>query len=271
MAGRRFPGRRGPAACVATLVVLAVAGCGSDEGEEVSVPDPPKPVLDLGPAGELTPLVGKYRYDAGATEGQVASGPWRLVLGAGRFGLIAPTEAIQVGRYSVSGQTAVFVNKECGRVRGRYRWTRSEGLLTFEPLGDTCANRVAALTALPWHERAPGAPDDRSTRAEGPDSLTDGTFGFTAGPEDTALAAGNWKLELKGGKYALILPDDTGFPGTIEFSGDEARFVGRPCEAEVGRYRWRLEGNVLTFRTIQDDCVDRAAMLTAKPWDGGAA
>ena len=164
MAGRRLSGRSGPAAVLAALV-LAAAGCGSDEGENVAIPETPQRPIAAIPAGDLTPLVGKYRYDADATTPQVAAGAWHLLLGAERFSVRLPTEVTQVGTYSVDGRTVTFVDDSCGDVRGRYRWTREEGLLMFEPIRDGCANRVAILTTLPWHERAPGAPD-QSTRQD---------------------------------------------------------------------------------------------------------
>jgi hypothetical protein len=87
------------------------------------------------------------------------------------------------------------------------------------------------------------------------------------------LEGGVWSLYLNQGVYK-VFHQDTAFEvvGSFAVSGDRIEFFNDPyCEEDltmVGTYRWKPEGDSLTFQVIQDACSIglRAKNFTSSPW-----
>ncbi len=58
--------------------------------------------------------------------------------------------------------------------------------------------------------------------------------------------------------------------GTLLFTSQFECFLSTSPDHREGRYRWRRQGDELTFEVIEDDCVDRILILTKSVWHPGA-
>ena len=94
------------------------------------------------------------------------------------------------------------------------------------------------------------------------------------------------RLRIAGGRFALET-DTYGLLGSVEVGDRTARFQspggyarlpnlttggqplpdpGSQCQILPGEYRWRIDGDRLTFRVVDDRCAARVRQLTARPW-----
>ena len=79
------------------------------------------------------------------------------------------------------------------------------------------------------------------------------------------------RLLLEDGVFRVVHePGEFRSVGHFAVDGDTVTFINDPnCPTTRGTYRWRLDGNALTFELVQDDCAFgelRSRYLTATPW-----
>ena len=72
------------------------------------------------------------------------------------------------------------------------------------------------------------------------------------------------------GEFTVIAPEAT-ITGRYTVDGDRVKFdegTGTfPCEdVPVSEYAWELNGNSLTFSTVEDSCYPRTLAMTIKPY-----
>lgn len=82
------------------------------------------------------------------------------------------------------------------------------------------------------------------------------------------------RLLLTGGVFRVVHdPGEFRSVGHFEVDGDTVTFLNDPtCPTTRGTYRWRLEGDVLSFEVVDDDCAFgdlRSRYLTATSWAPG--
>jgi hypothetical protein len=87
---------------------------------------------------------------------------------------------------------------------------------------------------------------------------------------DWLYEGGLWKLRLAQGVYR-VLNVDLGWKsmGSYVASGDRLILFNDPnCIGDIGVYRWKSEGGVLTFEVIDDPCAIllRGKNLSHLPW-----
>jgi hypothetical protein len=81
---------------------------------------------------------------------------------------------------------------------------------------------------------------------------------------------GVWKINFTKGTFRII-HEDTSWRtiGSFFIAGDRMVLANDPvCHDMIGMYQWKLEGDKLTLRLIDDGCAIRlrAANLTLGPW-----
>lgn len=137
------------------------------------------------------------------------------------------------------------------------------------PAADAGLDPYPFTTPTPPRE---ATPLDGLFRREVPDEV--------AGPVGRCRRCPPYRLELgdtntlviREGAY-LVRHELTGWEnlGHVWVQGDRAAFLNDPnCTAMRGEYRWRLEGDRLTFEVVEDECPYsglRRKYLTAAPWN----
>jgi hypothetical protein len=96
------------------------------------------------------------------------------------------------------------------------------------------------------------------------------TPGVPANPFPTgSFAIGKWSLELKGdGGYALKA-DGLEENGTFAVSGDQVTLKGDRCaklNVEKAVYQWNFDGRMLSFKALDDLCMDRLSRMDSNSW-----
>jgi hypothetical protein len=144
-------------------------------------------------------------------------------------------------------------------------------------LGVTAAGALLAVRALSSNEPVPAAPKtDEELLAE-----LAGTYTITlSGPTPSFVTendlAGEYSMTLRpDGVIELSAPAafvEGRNPSGITFrvSGDEFTtnaFVNVTCHSTVGRYRWSLIGDSLTFDPIAEACPLRRTLFASKAWE----
>jgi uncharacterized lipoprotein YehR (DUF1307 family) len=105
-------------------------------------------------------------------------------------------------------------------------------------------------------------------------------FAITARAAD--YKTGTYSVTADGVKYSIKYHDgnkvtvtrggEVAVEGTYKVTGDEIEVTDESgplaCggEEKTGRYKWKLEGKVLTLTKVQDGCTGRANALTAQSW-----
>jgi hypothetical protein len=103
----------------------------------------------------------------------------------------------------------------------------------------------------------------------------------TAGAGGTDAPKGSYSTEVQGtkfvltlgdkGRFTVMMKDQVGVEGTYKVTKDEIEFSDEKgsiadTKSKVGRYRWKLDGQKLSFTKVEDDSKGRSAVLTAQPW-----
>jgi hypothetical protein len=87
---------------------------------------------------------------------------------------------------------------------------------------------------------------------------------------DYLPAPGEWQLQFDRGIYRIYYTArNWRSVGSFTVDGDRLTIFNDPtCHEQVGTYRWKLDGDRLTLRAIDDSCaIDlRALNLTTQPW-----
>ncbi len=98
------------------------------------------------------------------------------------------------------------------------------------------------------------------------DSLK-GTFTMK-GPDD-----GQWTMTFDGkGKFTISLDKKLGVAGKYKVTKNEIEFtdesgpVAEKGDNKTGTYKWKLDGDKLTFTKVNDNAPGRSAALTNGPW-----
>lgn len=100
-----------------------------------------------------------------------------------------------------------------------------------------------------------------------------GTYGATI-PSGVNAAPGKWRLTIDEAGLMFTHPEGHRFnPGAVlGVTATEIVLAPDPqCPVQEGtptegRYRWRLEGDILRFEVVSDSCQDRADTLTSSDW-----
>ncbi len=140
--------------------------------------------------------------------------------------------------------------------------TRSGALLLVPLLSAVLAScaPAAAPAAATLPPVSPSPAPTASLATEDPSV----TPGVTAQPLPAEIM-GKWEsgeiaLEIKQGSYSTVHMALA--RGRLEVDGDGLAFSNSTLCAGIGRYRWSVEGNELTFESIEpDECPGRAAGL----------
>jgi hypothetical protein len=99
-----------------------------------------------------------------------------------------------------------------------------------------------------------------------------GTYRMSFDPSSENIPGGTWELKLAPGRFTVTsLSKHEVHTGTLEVSGDSLLLSNeRPgCASDVGRYRWSIDGSVLTLKQKEYDFCsngDRQVVLTVKQW-----
>lgn len=96
----------------------------------------------------------------------------------------------------------------------------------------------------------------------------------TPGPATTAFpigifTMGGWGLEIKAdGTYVVKLERMTE-SGSYTVTGNQVVFTGDYCTrlgVEKGTYAWNYDGKGLTFKALDDLCMDRLSRVDGSSW-----
>lgn len=84
-----------------------------------------------------------------------------------------------------------------------------------------------------------------------------------------SFALGQWAFELKNsGVYALKV-DGLEENGTYSVTGDQVTLKGERCARlgiENAAYRWTFDGKTLTFKALDDICMNRLSRVDGASW-----
>jgi len=71
------------------------------------------------------------------------------------------------------------------------------------------------------------------------------------------------------GRHVVSIGNDVAVKGSYKITGDQIVLVDKEgqyaCDGE-GKYKWKLEGKVLTFEKIADGCEGRSNALVGQQW-----
>ena len=90
----------------------------------------------------------------------------------------------------------------------------------------------------------------------------------------TSSAQKDWSITFDGkGKYTVTRGKMAVVEGSYKVSGDELTLtdekgplVSKNEDEKTGKYKWKLDGNKLTFKPVADKSKGRELALTAGPW-----
>jgi hypothetical protein len=143
-------------AAMAAATVMAVVGCGGDDGSEGAA--------TTAPAGTSTEaLLGNYTTTLGPSGPELSEpnppGTWGLRITSETDAYFQPPEgpSFPVGNpIEVSADRIVLApDPECptqegSPAKGTYEWQLTETTLTLTEVSDTCRDRAFVLTSKPW-------------------------------------------------------------------------------------------------------------------------
>jgi hypothetical protein len=100
-----------------------------------------------------------------------------------------------------------------------------------------------------------------------------GEAGFRPGTYATQLGGETWSIQFTAkGKFRVFREDQEMVQGSykatkneIEVKDEKGKLASKGDQA-VGRYRWKLDGDRLTFTAVRDESPGRRKALTFGPW-----
>ena len=128
----------------------------------------------------------------------------------------------------------------------------------------------ATPTPAPTASPSPARPSGTPYHVNIPEMIR-GTWQGTI--QKSTVSAGLWTLEITNNEISATNPGPGADPfalGVTDITADHVTFYAdQECQAgdlKEGTYTWALVNNELKFTLIQDNCQDRAALLTATAW-----
>jgi hypothetical protein len=77
---------------------------------------------------------------------------------------------------------------------------------------------------------------------------------------------GRFRVSIKKGEEVVVEGEYTVKGEQLTLTDKSGRLACTGGGAETGTYRWKYEGDMLTFSKVEDKCGARSAALTAEPW-----
>jgi len=77
----------------------------------------------------------------------------------------------------------------------------------------------------------------------------------------------SWSLEIRADGSFLASGMVMSERGQVNVSGSQITFKGDFCPNVVGTYEWTWDGAQLSFKSLGDECTERAAVLVNGSWE----
>ncbi len=133
---------------------------------------------------------------------------------------------------------------------------------------------ACAAAVPPTASPAPATPSPAPTSTPHPFTVPEPLKGtWQATIHGASVSPGLWTMEITRNQILATNPGQDAQPfalGLTDITGDQATFYAdQACQAgylKEGTYTFAIAADQLTFTLIQDNCRDRAALLTAASW-----